>query len=62
MLVKRVVAVAGDHLRWENDGLVLNGVPLAQRALPEPDPWRADLPVELGEAAIATVCSAARGR
>jgi signal peptidase I len=47
ILVKRVVAVAGDRLQWDERGLVLNGAPLTHRPLPEDDRWRMEVPIEI---------------
>ncbi|MCC6846923.1 MAG: signal peptidase I [Deltaproteobacteria bacterium] len=47
ILVKRVVAVAGDRLQWDERGLVLNGIPIAQRPLPDADRWHGEVPIEI---------------
>lgn len=65
ILVKRVVAVAGDRLQWDERGVVLNGVPLTQRPLPDDDPWHIEVPIEIDGAqsyAAVTESLGQRGR
>lgn len=61
ILVKRVVAVAGDRLQWDERGLVLNGEPLVQRPLPDDDRWQVEVPTELAAAESYTAVTESLG-
>ena len=48
-LVKRVLAVAGDHVRWDGSLVVLNGRPLAHHPHPTAAPLLAEVCAETRE-------------